>query len=427
MGIDPVEAAGQASDAADDARTIGDPVFAAAALAGGALAAVEAGDAIAGPAAVATAAAAVERLTPRELATRLPAFWMLGRARRALGALEPALADLDRGTAIAAETGREAILLQLTLERATTLVALGRLREAVAAARQGWSWRSLGGSDRTLLWAHATASRAHLAAGDVSAALEHAELACTVDARPDLQAAGEPGWCLGMASVAAGNPERAVDAMLAAFGGPSLASLPPAARPQAAADLASAQLACGDAGAAERTLGARPAATGAGLVPLSLARSAVALAAGHAVEALGDAREAAAAAAGAPLAAARAELAVGRALAAAGEREQALAALTAAEARLDGFGALRWRDEAVRELRRLGHRVRRAGGGAGAGGGLTAREREIAQLVAGGSHEPRDRRAARAQHPDDRGAPAHGVRQARPPLARGADARHGGG
>ena len=33
----------------------------------------------------------------------------------------------------------------------------------------------------------------------------------------------------------------------------------------------------------------------------------------------------------------------------------------AAEAALDGFGALRRRDEAVRELRRLGHRVLRAG------------------------------------------------------------------
>ena len=74
---------------------------------------------------------------------------------------------------------------------------------------------------------------------------------------------------------------------------------------------------------------------------------------------------------------------MGRAHAAAGRRDEALAALAEAEARFDGFGALRLRDEAVRELRRLGHRVRRPGG-AGADGGLTAREREIALLVAGG-------------------------------------------
>ena len=55
----------------------------------------------------------------------------------------------------------------------------------------------------------------------------------------------------------------------------------------------------------------------------------------------------------------------------------------AAEAALDGFGALRRRDEAVRELRRLGHRVVRPAR-ATDGGPLTAREREIAELVAAG-------------------------------------------
>ena len=44
MGLDPVESAGQASDAADDARAIGDRVFEVAALACSALAAVESGD-----------------------------------------------------------------------------------------------------------------------------------------------------------------------------------------------------------------------------------------------------------------------------------------------------------------------------------------------------------------------------------------------
>jgi DNA-binding NarL/FixJ family response regulator len=85
----------------------------------------------------------------------------------------------------------------------------------------------------------------------------------------------------------------------------------------------------------------------------------------------------------APLAAALARLAYGRALAAAGERPAAVAVLTEVEAVLDGFGATRRRDEAVRELRRLGHRVVRAIRD-GELGGLTAREREIAELVAEG-------------------------------------------
>jgi DNA-binding NarL/FixJ family response regulator len=83
-----------------------------------------------------------------------------------------------------------------------------------------------------------------------------------------------------------------------------------------------------------------------------------------------------------PLLAARLRLLEGRALAAAGDRAAALAALGEAEAALHGHGALRWRDEAVRELRRLGHRVRRESGDAL--GALTGREREIADLVAAG-------------------------------------------
>jgi DNA-binding NarL/FixJ family response regulator len=70
-------------------------------------------------------------------------------------------------------------------------------------------------------------------------------------------------------------------------------------------------------------------------------------------------------------------------MAAAGDRRAAVRALAAAEAAFDGFGAARRRDEAVRELRRLGHRVRRPARTTD-GGPLTAREREIAELVASG-------------------------------------------
>ena len=85
----------------------------------------------------------------------------------------------------------------------------------------------------------------------------------------------------------------------------------------------------------------------------------------------------------APLLSARALLAEGQARAAAGDRSAAVPALVAAHSMLDGFGALRQRDEAVRELRRLGHRVSRPARGA-TDGPLTPREREIADLVADG-------------------------------------------
>ena len=390
------DAQAQASDARGDARAIGDPVFEAAALACHAVAsALEAG----GPDAadhVTEAAATLERLTPQQLATRLPAFWMLGRARRALGRFEAALADLERGAAIAASTGRERVLLMATIESASTLVELGRIADATAAAEEGVELARLAGNPRMLLWAESVLSAAHLAAGDVGAALRHAEEAARTETEPDLYAAGQPGWCLAAALTAAGNAERAAAVMMNAFGGAELPRALPADLPAAAADLVETQLAIGDVAAAERALASGEAAaeragTSWAAAVTGIARAAVLLARGEAAEAAAAAHEGAMGvaprpepgAAGAPFVLARAQLAEGRALAAAGRREAALEALRAAEAAFDGFGAVRRRDEAVRELRRLGHRVVRPAGRAGADP-LTAREREIADLVASG-------------------------------------------
>jgi len=379
------DAQGHASDARDDARAIGDPVFELAALAAGALAAVlEDGAAAAGR--LDESSAALERLTPGQLATRLPALSMHGRARRGLGRFGAALADLERGAAIAEETGRERVLLVLTVESVPVLVELGRLGEASAAGEEGLELARLGGNSRMLLWAHCAYASARLAAGDVAAALQHAGEAAAIDARPDFHAAGQPGWCLGAALTAAGNPERAVPAMLQSFGGAELEAVLPVDRPAAAATLVEAQLACGDLAAAEEALARGEAArtgTAWAAAVVGVARAALLLARGRAPEAVIAATAARAAAADAPLLRARARLAEGRALGAAGERGAAVEALREAEAALDGFGALRARDEAARELRRLGHRVLRPAREATAGP-LTAREREIAGLIAAG-------------------------------------------
>ena len=381
----------QASDAGDDARSIGDPVFEVAALSAAVLARVAQADTRAVGAGVDDLSAAMQRLSREQLATRLPAFWMLGRARRGLGRFDVALADVERGAAIAAETGRESVLAYLTIESAADLIELGRLAEASAAAEQGVERARVGRNPRTLLWAQSTLASARLAAGDVAAALQLAELAAENPPRADIMATGQPGWCLGAALTAAGNPERAVRVLLEAFGGASLECVLPIDHPAAAADLVEAQLACGDIAAAEQSLArAETAAARAGTAwaaaVMGTARSGVLLAQARPREAAAVAAAAREAASGAPLARARAQLAEGRALAGGGQRKPAVEALIAAESALDGFGAMRRRDEAVRELRRLGHRVRRqarAGGGDGLAG-LTAREREIAALVAAG-------------------------------------------
>jgi DNA-binding NarL/FixJ family response regulator len=370
LACDLADARAQWSDARDDARALGEPVFEAAALAGGALAAVlefgaDAADRLD------ESSAALGRLTEPQLATRLPAFWMHGRAHRALGRFDAALEELERGRAMAERTGRERVLLVLTVETVAPLVELGRIREAIAAAEEGLELARLAGNPRMLLWAHSALSSARLAAGDVAGALREIEEAGRLDTTADVHAAGQPHWCLGAALLAAGNAEPAAAALREA-----LAHVLPADRAAAAADLAEALLARGDVAAAEAALAHPGATTGA----LSVARSAVLLARGRAEEAVAAAREAAGSGS---LSAARARLAEGRALAAAGDRRAAVEALTAAESALDGFGAIRRRDEAVRELRRLGHRVLRPTSEPGHGP-LTAREQQIAELVTAG-------------------------------------------
>jgi DNA-binding CsgD family transcriptional regulator len=391
MACDLDDACAHASDACDDARAIGDRVFEAAALAAGALAAVSKADDPTAADRLHTAADALQRLTPRQLATRLPALWMHGRAHRGLGNFHDAIADLERGRTHAAQTGRERILLVLTVESVATLTQLGRIADATAAGEESVERARLASNPRLLLWAHSALADARLAAGDVAGALRAADDAAQIHARPDFHAAGQPGWCLGSALVAAGNPERAVPAFLAAFGGVALAGLLPVDRPAAAADLVEAQLACGDLAAAEQALAAGQRAAVRAGSPLAeaiiaIARAAILLARDRPREAARAAMAAREAAAAAPLTHARAWLAEGRALAAVGDRPAAKLALLEAESQFDGFGALRHRDAAARELRRLGHRVLRPAAAATDGplAALTGREQEIAGLVAAG-------------------------------------------
>ena len=153
--------------------------------------------------------------------------------------------------------------------------------------------------------------------------------------------------------------------MLESFGGAGLAAVLPVDRPAAAADLVEAQLACGDVAAAERALSAGEAAAARsgtpGRRPDRRRPLRVLLA-----QARPDEAAAAAAEARGPPPAPRSRRARARSPRVArsprpGGARRPRDALVDAEARLDRFGALRRRDEAVRELRRLGHRVMRAG------------------------------------------------------------------
>jgi DNA-binding NarL/FixJ family response regulator len=110
----------------------------------------------------------------------------------------------------------------------------------------------------------------------------------------------------------------------------------------------------------------------------------------YAGDAAGAAKQALAAATvadevGAPIEAALARALAGRALAQAGQNDRAVAELERAAGEFDRCGALRYRDEAERELGKLGHRVHRRTrpGKADATGleSLTGRELQVARLV----------------------------------------------
>jgi DNA-binding NarL/FixJ family response regulator/tetratricopeptide (TPR) repeat protein len=362
------EGRAHASDALADARVLGDPVLEAASHGLAAIAAAGDGEPEAGALAD-HARAAFGSLDDGALAQRLPGLWMVAWADEWLGRFDLALAGVRRAGELAAASGRELVLLMAALGSVRPLRELGRVAEAVAAGEEAVDRARLTGTPQQLVGAYAALSAARLAAGDVSGAVREASDALAIDTPVGIYSAAQPGWCLGAALAAAGNAERAVPLVRDAVGAAA-----PVMRPFVAADLVEVELAAGDLDGARAAL----AQAGTGTPWAAHARAAVLLAAGHADEAAATTRLAAP-----PLLAARLRLLEGRALAASGERDAALAALLDAEAALGRFGAERVRAEAVRELRRLGHRVRRDADGE-ALGALTGREREIADLVAAG-------------------------------------------
>jgi DNA-binding NarL/FixJ family response regulator len=109
---------------------------------------------------------------------------------------------------------------------------------------------------------------------------------------------------------------------------------------------------------------------------------------GDAASAAGQALASAAAAdeAGAPVEAALARTLAGLALAQAGERDRAATELQRAARTFEDRRALRYRDQAERELRKLGYRIHRRTRPGSADGtrleSLTERELQLARLVA---------------------------------------------
>jgi DNA-binding CsgD family transcriptional regulator len=339
------------------------------------------------------AAAIVDGLSDEELARRLDAAANLGNAETYLDRLEDAVRHLDRGLSVARETGQGRLFPLLTQRKGFALTLLGRLEEAADVTERAVEAARLSGSRESTAWALLNRAWTALLAGDLETALaageESVELSRSLDDSP---VRTWSACALGSILLEAGEPERCLDVILPAAGGPELSAVPGVLRSMFHDRVVLAWLAAGDTEEAEQAAAraeARAAELGLlfGLALAARSRAAVALAAGDAESASVAALRAAdsADAIGSRVAAARARTLAGRALAAAGNRERAAAELERAASELDDCGAVRYRDEAERELRKLGRRHHRRRGAARAGGqglgSLTRRELEVAELV----------------------------------------------
>ncbi len=347
-----------------------------------------AGNAGAAAGALSTALDALGDADPAELGALAEPAMAVSWGLLALDRLAAGLAMSRRTSAAARAAGLGIVAIPHDLAAVLALGLLGRLHEAESAADEAEQAARVSANAQLLQWALWLRAWVLLERGGLeealAAAVESVQLADRLD---DSASAVVARAVLGAVHGALGEHARARDLL-----GPYDVDNGWICR--WAPTLVETHLALGDLDVAalhaERAT-ALAAATGmAGArAAAGRARALVALAHGHAASAAEIASQAAseAAAAGAALEAARATLVAGRALLAA-DHGAGIAALRAAGDAATSCGAPRVADEARRELRRAGIRVGRGGARAIAGGeglaALSARELQIAELVADG-------------------------------------------
>jgi ATP/maltotriose-dependent transcriptional regulator MalT len=375
------------------ARSLGDAPLTAAALAELAFA-----DSILGAAERAEsnrsdAAALVDSLSDEELARHLEAAAWLAGVELYLDCYAEGEAHANRALAVARATGQGELFLLLVATLGGLLRQRGKLAEAAELLDGGIEAARLLGNTHALIWTLLGRSAGALRSGDVELALATAQESFGLSRGSESNFhAAEAGADLAAALLEAGQPEPAVELLLDSAGGETLALIAGSPRARYLEVLTRCWLAVGRHAEAERAAGAAQAWAAAVQLPMAAAwadraAAAVSLSTGDPARAAEQALASVAAAeqVGAPIEAALSRTLAGRALAQAGDGDRASEELQRAARQFEAAGALRHRDEAERELRKLGHRIHRQTRAGEADGteleALTARELQLARLV----------------------------------------------
>jgi DNA-binding CsgD family transcriptional regulator len=339
------------------------------------------------------ATALVDSLSDDELARHLEAGAWLAGLELYLGRYADGDAHATRALALARATGQGELFLVLVQTLGGVWRMRGKLAESAELLDGGIEAARLLGNTHALVWSLASRSAAALQMGQVELALAAAQESVELSRGADGGFhSAEAAVDLAFALLETGQPERAVALLLDSAGGEDLVLIAGSPRGHALELLTLCWLALDRHAEAKRAAASAEAWASAVQLPMAVAWADRAAAAVdlHAADAEHAAERALAAAAvaddvGAPIQAALSRTLAGRALAHAGDGDRAAAELQRAAAELEACGALRYRDAAERELRKLGHRIHRRTrpGKADATGleSLTARELEVARLV----------------------------------------------
>src|SRR6266540_111741 len=390
-----------AERAVSTAEVLGDPPLTAAALAMPALADAMSGAGERAQSHRADAAALVDSLSDKELSRRLDAAAWLAAAELYLDRYAEADAHAGRALTLARASGRGELFLVLYQILARAWYVRGKLAEATELLDGAIEASRLSGNTQALAGNLFNRSVVAVAVGDLDIAVATAQE--SVDLARDLDEGFVAAWAavrLAGALLETGQPAQAVELLVGSAGGEELTRIPGGWGAHCLELLTRCWLALDRRTEAEQAAALAEATAAAVQLPLAAAwagraAAAVALRAGDSARAAERALASAAAAdeVGAPIEAALSRTLAGRALAQAGQHERAVAELRRAAAELGACGALRYRNEAERELRKLGHHIHRRTppGKADANGieSLTARELQVARLVVDGKTNPR--------------------------------------